>query len=129
MDQLDLWIFSTSAKVRQSIALKTYKESKIPKPSHPLGITRLASTQRAHPGKVSPANRICSPDKGTKQACQARAFHRTVYGYGRNWRTLIRLRTVHLRPYFETRGPSYGTVRYRIRPYTVIRRIRCNKSE
>ena len=44
-----------------------------------------------------------------------RAFHRTVYGYGRNWRTLIRLRTVHLRPYFETRGPSYGTVRYRIR--------------
>ena len=46
--------------------------SKILKPSHPLGITRLVSTQRAHPGKVSPANRICSPDKGAKQACQAR---------------------------------------------------------
>ena len=90
MDQLDLWIFSTSAKVRQSIALKTYKESKIPKPSHPLGITRLASTPGVCPGKaclatrkMSPANRICPPDKApskharlTEPAKQARQAHR-----------------------------------------------------
>ena len=58
-----------------------------------------------------------------------RAFHRTVYGYGRNLQASIRLRTVHLRPYFVLRGPSYGTVRYRIRPYTSVRQICSNKLE
>ena len=80
---------------------------------------------------ATPTGIVLEPTKTAlkDQRAESRAFHRTVYGYGRNWRTLIRLRTVHLRPYFETRGPSYGTVRYRIRPYTVIRRIRCNKLE